>query len=215
MPSQDAETKLKNLPTDASLTAQSVVMSKPKSTSLELLSLIESIADVRRDLLEITGKLKDGISSVKRDFSHESQRISDADKQHNTRVNGLVRRIDQLEADVQRLDELTSATGQKLSGVSMKADSAHYAAESNSAFIEALNSSVDLLNAQVKELKLNLEKLGKKSLTIRWISVIGMLSIVGIFGIFRVLALPDTAHLEEIQEQHQQSITDIVDYLSR
>lgn len=184
-----------------------------KSKSMELAALAESITDVRRELLEITSKLKDGISSAKRDFSRESQRMSDADIRRDVRVNGLVRRIDQLEADVHRFDELFASSSLKLSGVSMRADSANYSSETNTAVIEAVSASVDLLKTQVKDLDLTLQKIGRKSLTIRWASVIGMLSMLGVFGLYRVVALPDVASLEAVQREHHINIEEIVRYL--
>lgn len=184
---------------------------------VQLSQIASSVSDVRRELLEITTKLKDSIASAKIDFSRETQRMSNADANRDSRTNTLTRRIDQLEEEARRFDELIARAGQKLSAVSITADSAVQDTEINRYTIGALSGSVELLSGDVEDLKTTLKRVSKKSLTIRWISVLGMLGLVSLFGLYRIVSLPDLSTLEGIesaQAEHTEAIQRIIQYLN-
>lgn len=188
-------------------------VTKFQHSELEPATLVESITDVRRELLEITSKLKNGLSSAKQDFARESQQMADADSKRDSRVNVLTRRIDQLEADVHRFDELISSTGQKLSLTAMTASAASATSESNAEILAAASSSLSLLKEQVRALDITVTKIGRKSLSIKLLAVLGMLGLLGMFGIYRLTVLPDTRQLEQFQQENSRNIDKILNYL--
>lgn len=223
MTKKQSDSILKNIPKTVNASgegtkrgdgASSTARTAQADQNIVISKLTDSIADLRRELLEITTKLKDGLSSTKRDFNREAQRMSEADSERDRQVLALTKRVDGLESASYRLDENLTQTDQKLSATTMRSDTAVYTSETNAAAIDALNSSVTLLKDDVKELSLSVQRMGKKHLTIRWISLLLTLGTVGAFGIYRAVSLPDVSHVEETQADHQKAINQIIEFLN-
>lgn len=219
MTKNKADSLLKNIPkttdvSDPKPAGSKVAADRTATESLAISRITESVSDLRRDLLEITAKLKDGLAGTKRDFNRETQRMSDADAARDRQTQVIIKRVDALEADSRRLFENLNLNDQKLSQTTMRADSAVYATETHSAELIALRSSLELVKDDLGKLTQSVDRFSKQSLSIRWISLLATLGLISVFGIYRVVSLPDVSHVERVQATQEAAINDIIQHLN-